>query len=358
MREIRQLVKVNSLLRRLFVIVPQALAVVTALIATAFILYLMGRNPWEIYYIMLFGSFGDIYSLGATLTQATPIIFTGLGFMVAFRSGLFNVGLEGQLYLGAFAAAYVGFTLTFLPPVLHIITAIFAGALVGGLWALIAIIPKIKTGAHEVITGLMLTYVAILLTSYLVNYPFKATGWAPYSPFIAESAQLPRILPPTQLSFGWILAIIFAGFVYVLLNRTTIGYEIRVLGINKEAAVSAGININRTMILAFTLSGCMSGMGGAIEVLGVHRRFIDLFSPGYGWDGIAVGLLGNLNPIGAIFAALLLGALRAGGSSVQMITGLPLDIVTMVQGIIILFLAAPMLYRFFIKKIGEHRYDD
>jgi len=356
MRSIRQSVQVNRLSKLLFAGVPQSLAVIIALIVTAFILYLIGKNPWEIYHVMLFASFSDIYSLGTTLTQATPIIFTGLGFVIAFRAGLFNVGLEGQLYLGAFAAAYVGFALPFLPPILHLIVAIFTGALVGGLWAFLAIIPKVKTGAHEVITGLMLTYVAILLTSYLVNYPFKASGWAPYSPFIAENAQLPRILPPTQLSFGWVLAIIFASLTYVLLNHTTLGYEITIVGLNKEAAMSAGISINRTVLLAFTLSGCMSGMGGAVEVLGVHRRFIDLFSPGYGWDGIAVGLLGGLSPLGAIFAAILLGALRAGGSSVQRITGLTLDIVTIIQGIIILFLAAPMLYKHIMRKLSESSY--
>lgn len=325
---------------------PQLIAITAALILGVFVIAASGKDPIQVYSVMVSGAFGDILAIANTLTQMTPIVFTGLAFLIAFKTGLFNIGIEGQFYIGAFVAAYVGFTFPGFPPVLHSFFALLAGGVAGAFWALLAIVPKIKTGAHEVITSLMLTYVAILITGYLVNYPFKAVGWAPYSPYIAPTAELPRLIPYTQLSVALVLAIVIAALVYLILWKTPLGYEIRVVGLNIDAARTSGIRIEKIMVISFVLSGFLGGLGGACEILGVHRRFIEHFSPGYGWDGIAVGLLGGLHPAGVIFAALMIGALRAGGNVVQVVTKIPLDMVTMIQGIIVLFLSMPLLYRY------------
>jgi simple sugar transport system permease protein len=199
---------------------------------------------------------------------------------------------------------------------------------------------------------MMLSYVALYVTGYFVNYPLKAPGWVAQTVPIAPSAVLPRILQPTQLSASIIVAIVLVAVTYYTLQRTTIGYEVRAIGLNPAAAESGGINIKRGMILALVISGAMAGLGGAGEVLGVHGRFIEGFSPGYGWDGLAVALVGGLNPIGALIAAILFGALRAGGMTMTRVTHVPLDIVSILQALVIMFVAAPMLIKYLLKKGG------
>lgn len=334
---------------------PQIIAIFLAFIVGAAVLLATGHSPIDAYSAMLRGAFGDIFGIGQTFTQATPIIFTALAFLFAFRCGLFNIGAEGQLIVGALAAALVGISFGGLPAFVHIPIALLAGALAGGLWGFIPAILKTKLGAHEVITTMMLSYVATYLTSYMVNYPFKAPGWVAQTVPIATSAQLPHILEPTQLSASIFLAVGLAGLTYYTLQRTTLGYEVRATGLNPTAAENGGINVHREMILALAISGAIAGLGGAGEVLGVHRRFIDGFSPGYGWDGLAVALVGGLHPVGVLLAAVLFGALRSGGMTMTRVTGVPLDIVTILQALVILFVTAPMLIRYLLRRGGYKR---
>jgi simple sugar transport system permease protein len=331
---------------------PQIIAILGAFLVGAIVLLATGHSPIEAYGAVLIGAFGDIFGIGQTFMQATPIIFTALAFLFAFKCGLFNIGAEGQLLVGGFTAALVGISFSGLPVFIHLPLALLAGAAGGALWGFIPAVLKAKLGAHEVITTMMFSYIALYLTSYMVNYPFKAPGWVPQTVFVAPSAELPRILPPTQLSASFILALIIAGITAYLLKRTTIGYEVRAIGLNPAAAESGGINIKRGLILALVISGAMAGLGGAGEVLGVHRRFIDGFSPGYGWDGLAVALIGGLNPFGAVLAAILFGALRSGGMAMNRATGVPLDIIFVLQALVVLFVAAPRLIRYFLKKGG------
>jgi simple sugar transport system permease protein len=331
---------------------PQIIAVLGAFLVGAIVLLATGHSPIDAYGAVLTGAFGDVFGIGQTFTQATPIIFTALAFLFAFKCGLFNIGAEGQLLIGGFTAALVGISFSGLPVFIHLPLALLAGAAGGALWGFIPAVLKAKLGAHEVITTMMLSYVALYLTSYMVNYPLKAPGWVPQTVFVSPSAELPRILPPTQLSASFILALIIAGITAYLLERTTIGYEIRAIGLNPAAAENSGINIKRGIILALVISGALAGLGGAGEVLGVHRRFIDNFSPGYGWDGLAVALIGGLNPLGAILAAILFGALRSGGMVMNRVTGVPLDIITVLQALVVFFVAAPRLIRYFLKKGG------
>jgi len=333
-------------------ILPQIIAILMAFLAGAIVLLITGYSPLEAYSALMMGAFGDVFGIGQTFTQATPIIFTALAFLFAFKCGLFNIGAEGQLLVGGFAAALVGISFDGMPTFIHAFMALLAGALAGGLWAFIPAMLKAKLGAHEVITTMMLSYVAFYVTGYMVNYPYKAPGWVAQTVAIAPSAELPRILQPTQLSASIFLAAILVGLTHYTLQKTTFGYEVRATGLNPTAAESGGISIKRGMILALVISGAMAGLGGAGEVMGVHRRFIEGFSPGYGWDGLAVALVGGLHPVGVLLAAVLFGALRSGGMVMNRVTGVPLDIVFILQALVILFVAAPMLIRYLLKRGG------
>jgi simple sugar transport system permease protein len=250
------------------------------------------------------------------------------------------------------ASAVVGISFDGLPAPVHITLALLAGAVAGGLWGFIPAYLRAKFGAHEVITTMMLSYVALYLTSYMVNYPFKAPGWVAHTIPVLESARLPRILSPTQLSASLYVVVLLVVLTEYVLRRTVLGFELRATGLNPDAAENAGINVNRSMILALVISGAIAGLGGSGEILGVHRRFIDNFSPGYGWDGLAVALVGGLNPVGAFLAAILFGALRSGGMAMTRATGVPLDIVFLLQALVILFVAAPKMIRTLLKRSG------
>ena len=337
---------------RLSVFRTQLVAILMAFVVGAIVLQLTGYSPVEAYGAMLRGAFGDTYGIGQTLTHATPIIFTALAFLFAFKSGLFNIGAEGQFLVGALGAAIVGISFERLPAVVHVPLALLVGAIAGGLWGFIPAFLKTRFGAHEVITTMMLSYVALYLTGYMVNYPFKAPGWVAQTVPISPSAALPRIQPPTQLSASiFVAGLLTLGTQYVL-RKTTFGFEIRATGLNPDAAQNAGINVDRKLILALVVSGAIAGLGGSGEILGVHRRFIEGFSPGYGWDGLAVALVGGNNPYGAVLAAVLFGALRSGGMIMTRATGVPLDIVFLLRALVILFVAAPTLIRSLLKRGG------
>ncbi len=335
-------------------ILPEIMAVCAAFLIGAIILWVTGHPILETFYHLFRGAFGSRTAIGTTLTRTTPLIFTGLAFSVAFKCGLFNIGAEGQLQVGAFAAAWVGFALPPLPPIIHITLALAAGAAAGVLWALIPAVLKAKRGVHEVVTTMMLAHVGILLTRYFAFGPFKAPGWIPHTERIASTAELARIMPPTQLTTAIFIALFCALVVYLFLWKTSPGYGIRAAGLNPTAAEAGGVPITRSIILALLLSGALAGLGGAGEILGVFRRFVEGFSPGHGWDGIAVGLLGRLHPIGIVLSALLFGALRVGGMAVDRATDVPLDITVIMQAMVILLVAAPKLMKF-IRKRGQKR---
>ena len=333
-------------------ILPQIIAILLAFLVGAITLIVTGYSPLDAYGALLSGAFGDIFGIGQTLTQATPIIFTALAFLFAYKCGLFNIGAEGQFLVGAFAAVVVGISFNELPVFVHVPMALAAGAVAGACWGFIPAVLKARLGAHEVITTMMLSYVALYVTGYMVNYPFKAPGWVAQTVLISTSAELPRILQPTQLSASIFVAVLLAGLTHYTLQKTTIGYEVRAIGLNPSAAESGGISIKKGIVLALTISGAMAGLGGAGEILGVHRRFIEAFSPGYGWDGLAVALVGGLNPAGTLLASVLFGALRSGGMAMTRTTRVPLDIAIILQALVVLFVAAPKLVKYLLKKGG------
>lgn len=324
----------------------EILAIGLAFLLGMVVLFITGYSPFQALWALLRGAFGTRNAIGQTLTQATPILFTSLAFLLAFRSGIFNIGIEGQFLIGAFVTTLVGVFVRGLSFPIHAVLALFLGGLGGALYAVFPALLKVYLGAHEVITTMMMSYVASYLTSYFVNYPLKAPGWVAQTDPVASSARLPKILPPTQLSLAFPVALFFAFLVFWFLERTVPGFAIRAVGLNPEASENRGISVRRYQILAFVLSGFVAGVGGGGEILGVHGRFVDGFSPGYGWDGIAVSLVGRLHPLGCVFASLLFGMLRAGGMTMTRVTKVPLDLSLIIQALVILLVAAPFFIRY------------
>lgn len=288
-----------------------------------------------------------IYPITETLTVATPLILAGLGVALAFRAGLFNIGAQGQIILGALFGAYVGFTWQ-LPWGLHLLLVIAAGLVGGAVWGGVVGLLKAKTGAHEVIVTIMLNYVANFLLMYLLTLPaFQRPGSSnPISPFLAETALFPLLLGPQfRLHAGFLLAIVATVFVWWLLNRSTVGFEFRAVGANPKAARTAGISVSRSVILVMAVAGALAGLAGIAQVAGTEKYISGGVAASIGFDAITVALLGRSTPWGTFFAGLLFGAFRAGGVVMQAQTGTPIDIVLVIQSLIVLFIAAPPLVR-------------
>ena len=325
-------------------------AVLLAIGIGAIILIISGASPLEAYTALYNGSFGSEQAFSRTLSRATPLLLNGLAVAFAFKAGLFNIGAQGQLLFGAVVAAYAGFTLTGLPPTVHITLSLLLGALAGAAYGFIPGILKTYTGAHEVITTIMLNFVAINITDYLADGPWKDT-----SPGNIV-ARTPRILPSAEIStigpslpIGFFIAVGTAVFIWWLLYRTTIGYEIRTVGLNPPAAHYAGIHVSWIIVLTMLISGFLAGMGGAIETQGVVGRFQPGFNTGLGFDGITIALLARTHPIGVIPAALLIGAMEAGASQMQFRAGVPNEIIGVIQALILFFVTADMLVRWIIR---------
>ncbi len=282
-----------------------------------------------------------------SLVQSTPYIFAGLAVALGFRVGLFNIGAEGQLYVGALATVWLATSLKGWPAILHIPVSLLAGAAAGGIWGMIPGWLKAKTGAHEVINTIMMNYIAFRLSEYLLNGvladPNKVT---PISAPIEKSAWLPRFFEdPNRFHLGFFIALLMAYLVYLLLFKTTWGFELRTVGSNPSAARYAGMNIVRSAVITMFLSGALAGLAGANEVLGVNHNLGVAFSSGYGFDSIALALLGNSHPLGVVLAALLFGFLRNGAIQMQLSAGIPIDIISVLQALILAFIAAPAIIR-------------
>ncbi len=325
--------------------VPLA-AVVISLIIGALILLASGASPLAAYRALLVGAFGSVNAVGRTLEKATPLVFGGLTVAFAFKAGLFNIGGQSQLLVGALVAAVVGFKLD-LPFIVHLPLALLAGALAGALFGAIPGALKAYTGAHEVITTIMLNFVAINITDYLTNSVFKdPVGIVARTPRILETARIPKI---GGLPTSFIIACLAAAAAWWILQRTTTGYEIRTVGLNPNAARYAGMRVKWTVVLTMAISGLLAGMGGAIETLGVVGRYQPGFNVGLGFDGITIALLGKTHPFGVIPAALLVGILEAGSSQMQFDAGVAAEITDVLQALMLFFVAADVIVRWIIR---------
>ncbi|MEE4194597.1 MAG: ABC transporter permease [Anaerolineae bacterium] len=387
-------------------------AIGLALLIGAVILLISGANPILAYGALLKGAFGNATAFSRTLEKATPLIFSGLALTIGFKAGLFNIGAQGQLAFGAITAAFIGFSIDGLPWFIHAPFALVCGALAGGLFGAIPGVLKAFTGAHEVITTIMLNYIALNITDYLVGGPWqdKTTEiLLPRTPLVLPTAQLDErnlvssgviyillaaylvfliaisikkwsdrretganfsvffsayrrqfffLLVPLLLVGFYLLGLVEIGFLLAigaafglwwLLERTTIGFEIRMVGSNSNAAKYAGIRVALILVLTMFLAGLFAGMGGAIETTGVDKRYEPGFNIGLGFDGITISLLGGMHPLGTIPAALLVGAMKAGANTMQFEAGVAKEIIDVIQSLMLFFVAADMIVRYILR---------
>ncbi|WP_426594618.1 ABC transporter permease [Cellulomonas sp. McL0617] len=289
----------------------------------------------------------SIRPLTETMTIATPLIIAALAVAVAFRAGLFNIGAQGQVILGATLAAYLGFT-WHLPTGIALLVSLVGGLVAGGFWAGIAGVLKARTGAHEVIVTIMLNYVAIsLLAWFLTTQAFRVAGSAePKSRTVRTEAQLPLLFGSQyRVTWGFIIAILAAVFVWWLMSRSRIGFQYRAVGFNPNASRTAGISVQRITVYVMLTSGALAGLAGAVQLLGTSKYLTDGIAGTIGFDAITVALLGRSKPLGIFFAGLLYGGLSAGGRFMEVVTGTPISIVLVLQALVVLFIAAPTLVR-------------
>lgn len=293
------------------------------------------------------GAAGKLYPLTETLTVATPLILAGLGVALAFRAGLFNIGAQGQILVGATLAGYVGFA-WHLPAGIHLIAVVLAGALGGAVWGGVVGVIKARTGAHEVILTIMLNYVAMNLVAWLLTQRSfqRPDSSNPISPEIAHTAMLPKLLGSEfRLHWGFVVAVLATAAVSWLLNRSTIGFELRAVGANPRAARTAGISVTKGFAVVMLLAGLLSGLAGVAQIAGTEHSLTTGIAASFGFDAITVALLGRSTPWGTFLAGLLYGAFRAGGVAMQSQTGTNIDIVLVVQSLIVLFVALPPLLK-------------
>ena len=321
---------------------------------------------WQTYAALFTGAFGSYTKIQAalasgdslairraffpffeSLVQATPFIFGGLAVAVGFRVGLFNIGAEGQIFIGALAGAWAGYYFKGLPSIIHVPLAMICGALGGAIWGFVPGFLKAKTGAHEVINTIMMNYVAFRFSEFMLRGPMKdPEEYTPKTPMIEESAKLYQFFPdPIRFHMGFFIALGVAFLVYWLLFKTTWGFELRTVGSNPNAARYAGMNNVAATIIAMSISGALAGLAGANEILGVNYRLVPAFSSGYGFDSIALALLGKNHPLGVVLSGLLFGFLRSGARQMQLSADIPIDIISILQALILAFIAAPAIIR-------------
>lgn len=343
--------RLNNLLRELTVPVLAILA--GFLVGTIFIIA-AGKNPLDAYSYFFLYVAGDAAKFGETLVSTTPLILTGLSIALAFRCGLFNIGVEGQYLIGQVASAWTGFFFTmpaWLPPVVqgfvHPLLAMLIGMLAAGLYAGIVGVLKAYRGVHEVINSIMLNWSGLYFTHWLLMSQMKEQG-SSATPRIKETADLIQgLIPGSRLHVGIFIALLAAFLVWVFLWKTPAGYEIRAVGFAPGAAEYAGINVKKNIILAMVLSGALTGLAASIQTLGLARKFYEPGGfAGFGFDGIAVALVGRNHPVGVVLAAFLFGALDRGGQGMQAGADVPKTVMWVVQGVVIFFVAAEGIWKF------------
>lgn len=316
------------------------------LIALAFgggILYIAGFDPLQAYRLIFSGAFGSTKAFLTTLIYATPLLFTGLSFIVARQANVLNLGIEGQLHAGAMSAALVGAYLTGLPGFAHLPLTLAAAALAGGLWAGLAAFLKVRYGANEVITTIMLNYVATLFCGYLVAYPFQDAQGLTQTKRIAPTAQLGRLVQDHSLSKAILFALVLILLVRFLFRGSRFGYQARACGGNQLAAQTAGIDCGRVILKTMFLSGAVSGLCGGLLVCGTYFRFITNFSSGYGFEGVAVATLAAFDPLALILSGILWGGIKSGAAVVNRIASVPMDVIALIQALVVILVAAPRL---------------
>lgn len=333
-------VKTASLPSKLLPVLSPVIAIAAALVAGAGLILLSGKNPIAAYTVLFTEALANYYGFANTIAKMAPLLLAGLSVQVALKAGLFNIGGEGQIYMGGLGSTLIGLYLQGMPAWIHLPLALVGGFLFGAVWGLIPGYLKAVRGVNEVISTLLLNYISLNLVGYLVNNPLMEPG-APsaYSPLIAQSAWLPVILPQTQAHAGILVGLIAALILWVILARSPLGYQIEAVGLNPTAAKYAGISVTHTIVMVMAIAGGLAGLAGASEVLGLKHRLFDRFSAGYGFDAIAIAFLSRGNIAGVIATSFFFGVLRSGANMMQRGAGVPVTVVYAIQGLIILFIA-------------------
>lgn len=348
-------------LRKVIKFATPFISVAIAVLIGSIFMIAAGKDPLMAYSAMFRGAFGTQRQLGETLLRATPLMFTGLAVAYGFRAGLFNIGAEGQLFLGGLAAAYLGVRLAGLPWQISLPIVVVGSMAAGAAWAFIPAMLKARIGAHEVITTMMFTYIGRYLVSYLVTGPLKAPGQVPQTVEVAVNNRLPRLsdmmtfLQPTRAHAGILIAVVMAVVVWAILRYTAAGFEARAVGFNPFAAQAGGISVAATTVKSLCFSGALAALAGASEVLGVHYRLFDQFSSGFGFTGIAVALLAKNNPLGVVPAAILFGALSAGAGTMQLEAGVSQKVISVIQGIIIFLIGAETIVTWAVRRMRRKK---
>lgn len=341
------------------ILVP-VISIILGLIVGAIVMLVSGFSPVDGYLALWNGIFGDSYNIGETIRQITPYVFAGLAVAFAFRTGLFNIGVEGQLIVGWLAAAYVGYAVD-LPKIIHIPLALLAAAVAGGLWAFIPGLLKAKLQVHEVIVTIMMNYIALHVTNATIS---ALSGGGEKTEKIHESASLrspflESITQYSRLHWGFVVAIIAVFVMWFLLEKTTRGFELKAVGFNQHASEYAGMNVGKNIVLAMVISGMFAGLGGAMEALGTFGNISKMTSfTGIGFDGIAVALLGANQPFGVLLGAILFGSLKNGGLNMPNEAGIPVEIVSIVIALIIFFVASGYIIRVALERLSKKKKEE
>ncbi|MGG0657995.1 ABC transporter permease [Rummeliibacillus pycnus] len=341
------------------ILVP-VISIILGLIVGAIVMLVSGFSPVDGYIALWNGVFGNSYNIGETIRQITPYVFAGLAVAFAFRTGLFNIGVEGQLIVGWLAAAYVGYAFD-LPKIIHLPLALLAAAVAGGLWALIPGLLKAKLQVHEVIVTIMMNYIALHVANAAIT---ALSDGGEKTEKIHDSASLrspffESITDYSRLHWGFVIAIIAVIVMWFLLEKTTRGFELKSVGFNQHASDYAGMNVSKNIVLAMVISGIFAGLGGAMEALGTFGNISKMTAfTGIGFDGIAVALLGANQPFGVLLGAILFGSLKNGGLNMPNEAGIPVEIVSIVIALIIFFVASGYIIRITLERLSKKKKEE
>ena len=331
----------NTVVRYIVLLGYPLLAIILALLVSSGLILAVGAQPVVAFRALFLGAFGNANSLAETLLKATPLLFAALGMCAAFTARIWNIGAEGQLYIGALMTAIVGIYVPMSSKIIAISAVVLASFLAGGVWAAIPGWLKARFGVSEIITTIMMNYVAIFLISYMIHHPLRdPQGYLPQSQTLQASVQLPVLLAKTRLHLGIVLGVIAAFGVYFIFKKTTLGYQMRVVGYNPLAGKYGGMNVSRIILISMLLSGGFAGVAGMVEIAGVHQRLIENISPGYGYTAIVIALLSYLHPLVVVVVSILFAGLMVGADAMQRMAGLPAALAFVVQGLIVLFVLA------------------
>lgn len=333
------------------------LAILVSFFVGSLVILYAGHNPLHVYYTMLKGALGSRFAVASTLRWTTPLLFTSIGAAFSFRAGLFNMGVEGQMYIGAFVSALTGHYMGHLPAVILIPLCLLAGAAGGMLWAVLPATIRVNFGASEMVMTMMLNFVAFNLTDYLTRYHFLSSGIQGHSLLteaISPNAAFHKIWSEGSAHYGIFVGLVCFAVFWLIMNKTTFGYEIHMTGINPHFARYGGINVKSVHLRVMLITGAIGGLGGATEVMGVIGRFMSGFSPDFGFDGIVAALLGNHNPVGVFFSSFFLGIVKSGSLQVERATSVSRSIAMIIQGLMVTFISCSYLSRMdFFKKIRK-----